>query len=585
MALPGVTVNVLDGSLGLQPGSNQGVMLYMGCSLSGTVNTLYSFGDATTASNTLVGGELNEATAYSLRVAPGIAMAMPLNPTTRGGVGTVTKVGSGALTITPVIAPQGTVTITCAIAGALGAAQFTFGITNPLTGVTTTSAPVLSAAGWSAAGVLIPGTYTNWVATAGSYIAGGTPDVYTISNLGGVITHPQGGGPAVGSYTSSPVDTYNAIVVTITNAGAVGTSQFTVALDGVTASSSIVSSASYAIPGTGIVLGFSGSANLSDTYSFQAAGPTFTATDLGNALTALEGSLLNQATYAQVTVLGTLASAAAWATQVSTLETAASLLAANGVYVNFFSGGPTLGTVLPNAGSITVDVADTDSTVITQRQGMSAKDVIPCAGDWLMTSAVSGVQFRRNASWGAAARSAKVAPSQDIGAASDGGIASAIKLYRDENATPGFYAAGITCMRTFSGLGLGGVYITRGLTGTVSTSDYYPLTNERVVNQACAITRLNLLPYINAKIPTQTRNGIVGTVREDFAQKIEAKLGSVLYAGLVASSPQNAVAVSVQVVRTNNIFSTGQLQVIVSVQPYGYAQTIAANVGMTLQAS
>jgi hypothetical protein len=216
---------------------------------------------------------------------------------------------------------------------------------------------------------------------------------------------------------------------------------------------------------------------------------------------------------------------------------------------------------------------------------MSANDVVPCAGDWLMTSAVSGVQFRRNASWAAAARAAKVAASQDIGAASDGGITSAVKLYRDENATPGFFNAGITCLRTFSGLGLGGVYVTRGLTGALSTSDYYPLTNTRVIKQAQAITRLNLLPYINTKIPTQTRNGQVGTVREDFAQKIEAKLGAVLYAGLVASQPQNAVAVSAQVVRTNNIFSTGQLQVIVSVQPYAYSPFVVATVGMTIQAS
>ena len=579
MPLPGVSLTVVDGSLGLQSGSNQGVMLYMGCSLSGTTGTLYSFGDNATATNTLGGGELLEAVAYSLKVAPGLCMAYSMPPTTRGGVGSVTHVGPGTGTVTVTIAPQAAITVQCTTAGTLGTAAFTFQI-----GSGATSAPVTSAGSWSSTGYQVPGTYTTIVFTAGSYVAGGTPDIYVISALG-AVTHPQGAGPTVPSFTSSPVDTYNAVTVAISTAGAVGTMAFTYALDGVNASSAIVSSASYAIPGTGLVLGFSGTFTAGDTYSFQSAGPTWTSGDLTTAINALNGSLLNQATYSQVCVLGTKASSAAWATEVATLESAVASLAANGVFVVFYSGGPTVGTVLPNAGSITVDSADTDSTVITARQGMSAQDVVPCAGDWLMTSSVSGVQFRRNASWAAAARAAKVAASQDIGAASDGGITSAIKLYRDENATQGFFNAGITCLRTFSGLGLGGVYVTRGLTGTTSTSDYYLLANSRVIKQAQAITRQFLLPYINTKVPTVTRNNIAGTVREDFAQKLESKLGGVLFAQLVASNPQNAVAVSVQCVRTNNIYTTGQLQVIVSVQPYAYSPYVQGTVGMTVQAS
>lgn len=577
--LPGVTVATTDGNLPTTTGSNQGVMLWLGCSLAGTDFTLYSFGDSTTATNTLVGGELLEAVAYSLKVAPGLCMAMPMPPTTRGGVGSVSHVGTGSGTVTVGIAPQSAITITCTTAGALGTAAFTFQL-----GSGPVSAPVVSAGSWSSTGYQVPGTYTTVVFTAGSYIAGGSADIYVISTLG-AVTHPQGAGPAVPTFTSSPVDTYNNIVVTVTTAGAVGTAAFTYALDGVNASSSIITSSSYAIPGTGLVLAFSGTYVLGDTYTFQSAGPTWASGDLTSALNALNGSLLNQATYSQAAILGTKASAAAWATEVASLESAVAAMAANGVYVNFFSGGPTVGTVLPSAGSITVDSADTDSVVITARAGMSAKDVVPCAGDWLMTSAISGVQFRRNGLWAAAARAAKVAASQDIGAAADGGIISAIKLYRDENATPGFFNAGITTLRTFSGQGLGGAYITRGLTGAASTSDYYSLANLRVINQAQATTRLGLLPLINTKVPTQTRNGIAGTVREDFAQKIEAKLSSQLRAALVSSTPQNAVAVSVQVVRTNNVFATGQLQVIVSVQPYAYAPFISATVGMVVQAS
>lgn len=579
MGLPGVTLNVLDGNLGLQPGSNQNVMLWMGCCLNGTPNTMYQFGDPTTASNTLVGGELYEAVGYSLRVAPGIVMAMPLNPTTRGGAGSVTHIGTGAGTVTVSLAPQASITITCTTGGTIGTAAFTFKIGNG-----TASAPVTSAAGWTSTGYLVPGTYTTVVFTAGTYVAGGTPDIYVISTLG-AVTHPQGTGPTVPTFTSSPVDYYTPLI-TIQTAGAVGTATFTYSLDnGVVTSATVITASSYAIPNTGIVLAFASTFVSGDTYSFSCAPPTFTNTDLTNALTALETTYLNQAFYSQVAVVGSVASAAAWATQVATLETAAGTLFGSGIYVNFFAGGPTVGTVLPNAGSVTIDSADTDSVVITARQGMSAKDVVPCAGDGILLSPVTGLSLRRNALWGAAARAALEPASEDIGATADGAIASYTSIFRDENATPGFYAAGITCLRTFSGLGLNGIFVTKGLTATVSTSDYFPLTNERVINQACAIARLNTLSLINSKIPTQTRNGIAGTIREDAAQNIESHVTAALIAGLVSSSPQNAVAAKCVVVRTNNIYATGNLILNVSVQPFGYATTITVNVGMTLSAS
>jgi hypothetical protein len=214
----------------LQPGSNQNVLCLMGCSSGGTINTLYNFGDTVTAQNTLVGGELLEAVIYALKASPGSTVqAMPLTPTTRGGVGAVTKTGAGAETVTPSIAPWGTITITCTTAGTLGTAAFTFGVTNPTTGVTTTSAPVTSAAGWSGAGYLIPGTYTTWVATAGTYISAARPDIYSISTLG-VITHPHWRWPCHRYADELSVDFYRPLV-TFTLGGALGTSQFTYSLD------------------------------------------------------------------------------------------------------------------------------------------------------------------------------------------------------------------------------------------------------------------------------------------------------------------------------------------------------------------
>jgi len=583
-----VQVNVLDGQLGLQPGSNQNTIMLMGCCLGnnasgGVPNTLANIGDPITAVNLLKGGELLELVDYVLKASPGSTVqVMPLNPTTRGGVGSVTKVGTGALVITPSLAPHGTITITCTTGGTLGTAVFTFGVTDPISGVTVTSAPVTSAAGWSSTGYQIPGTYCTWTATAGSYV---NTDVYTISTLG-VITHPAGSGPAIGTQTSSPVDAYS-VLVTITLGGAVGTSQYTYSLDGGnTVSATITSSASYAIPGTGIVLGFSGSANAGDTYAFSCAPPTFTTTDLGNAGTALTSTYINAFQSSMVGVVGAVASAAAWATMAASAETQALALVAKNIYTRWFVGGPTVGTILPSAGSITVDAADTDSVVQTARAGMNTPHVCVAAGDGTMLGAYSGLVFRRNAVWGAIGRAAGVPASQDIGEVALGGLTSFLSCVRDDFANGlSFYNSGITSLQTY-GAG-SAVFVNRGLMGVVSTSDYYPLTNSRVVDQGCQIAVVNARPYTLSRIPTQTRNGVAGTIREDYAQRIENKMNTAEIAGLpVAPLPQgNAVAVVCAVTRTNNIFSSGQLIINVAIQPYSYPTQIVVNIGMSLQAS
>lgn len=588
-----VQVNVLDGNLGLQPGSNQNTVLLMGCCLGnnaggGLPNTLYNFGDPVTAANSLVGGELLEMVTYVLKSAPGsIVQAMPLNPTTRGGIGTFSKVGTGALVITPTLAPHGAITITCTTAGTLGTAVFTFGVTNPITGVTTTSAPVTSAAGWSGAGYAIPGTYVTWVATAGSYVAGGTPDIYVISTLG-AITHPQGSGPVVGTFAASPVDSYYKPQVTITLGGAVGTSQFTYTLDGGSSNSAtITSSASYAIPGTGIVLGFSGTAVAGDVYTCSGvAPPTFANTDLTAAGTALTSTFINSFFSSLVGIVGSVASAAAWATQAAATETIALSFNALNVYPRFMLGGPSVGTVLQNAGSVTVDAADTDSVVIAARAGMATPHVCVAAGDGLMAGAYTGLVFRRNAIWAAIGRAAAVQASQDVGAFADGGVASFTSCARDDFANAlSFFNAGITSLQTY-GAG-SAVFINRGLMGTVSTSDYYTLTNARVIDQASGIAVLAARPYILARIPTQTRNGVLGTIREDYAVRIESKMNTAEQAGLpIAALPiGNAVAVNCTVTRTNNIYSSGQLILTVAVQPWSYPTQVIVNIGMTLQAS
>jgi hypothetical protein len=222
--------------------------------------------------------------------------------------------------------------------------------------------------------------------------------------------------------------------------------------------------------------------------------------------------------------------------------------------------------------------------VIAARQAWDKPRVIPCAGDSKLVSSISGLTYRRNALWAASARASAVVASQDIGAVADGSLASVTGIYRDENATPGFYAAGITCLRQFSGSGAQGFYITKGLTGAQSTSDYYPITNARVIDRACGITRLEALPLVNSKIRTTTRNSQPGVIAESDAQRIEGIIDGALETDMVDTVPADAVAASVLVSRTHNILADGDLIIAVSVQPFAYATTITVNIGLTVSA-
>lgn len=577
MGLPGVVVNVLDGNLALSPGSNEHTALLMGPCTLGTPNTLYNYSDAATMAQALGAGELVELAGYLLANSGGPVQIMPMTPDTQGGVSAVTHVGTGAMTATLTEAPTSAITITCTTSGTLGTAAFTFQV-----GSGAASAPVVSASSWSSTGYLVPGTYCIVIFTAGSYVGSGTVDTYIISTLG-AISHPTGAGPAVPTITASPVDSYVGIV-TVTTAGAVGTSQITYSLDnGVTTSSAVVTAATYAIPGTGVVLGFSGTAVVGDTYSFKTAGMSSSASALASAITALETTYLNQIASSIVCLCGSgLAAASAWATQCATLETFALSMFSNGIYLRCMNLCPTIGSISASGGAVVVDSTDTDSTVITQRLTVSAVYVAGCAGNAIYVNPVSGLSLLRGAQWAAITRAVAVEASQNLGFVGLGGLPGITSIVRDENKTPALDAAGFITLRTFPGFP--GFYITGAYTLTFSTSDYYPLTNARVIDLGCGITRAQALPLVNSKIPTTTRNNQAGVITEKKAQQIEAQIDSALNTQLVNTVPQDAVAAGVTVNRSHNILSDGNLILAVAIQPFAYARLVTVNIGLAVSA-
>jgi hypothetical protein len=574
MGLPGVTLNVIDGNLNLQPANTERTMLYIGPCTLGTPNILYQFGDVSTMQTTLDTGKLVECAGYELDVAGGPVLCMPINPTVVGGLSAVTHTGTGAGTIAVASAPHKTIVITSTTTGALNSGKFTYQV-----GSEPVSQPVIYPSGHD---YLVPGTYTVLTFPTHTYTAGET---YTISTVGVVTYAANASGGTDGSVTqaSSPIDNYMA-TVTITLGGALATAQFTYSLDGVSTSAAIVTPASvYAIPGSGIYLTFTSTFVAGDTYAFTSASAEGDSTAMSACLTALETTYLS-AQYSMITLLQPYSSAANWATAVASLETAALALFNQGIYVRIFTETPTLGTITASGNAVVVDVADTDTVLETTRLTTAGIHEVGCAGDLVLNGPVSGLDLRRNCAWVVSARAASVEASQNVGFVGLGGVPGVVSLYRNENATPGLDAVGYTTMRTFPGNGLNGFFITDAHTLTATTSDYYPLTNARVIDRACGIARINTLPLINSKIPTTTRNNIAGVITEKKARQIEAKLDGALQTELVFAEPQDAVAASASVNRTHDILADGNLIIAVAVQPFAYSRTVTVNIGMAVAA-
>lgn len=585
MGIPNVVVNVIDGNLGIQPGSNERVVLIMGPCTLGIPNTLGSAGDSSTISTNYGLGQLVEAANYVLSIGGGPVMLMPMAFSNAGGKSSVTHTGTGAMTCTVSFAPHVSITITCTTSGSIGGvggAAFTF-----QRGSGTVSAPVVSDPTWATSGYLVPGTFCTVVFTTGAYT---TADIYTISTAG-AVTHTAGTGPAVPTISASPIDNYD-VLVTVTTAGALATSQFTYSLDngctqlnnaGVTSANiTTAGSGVYVIPNTGVVMTFSGTAVAGDTYVFTTCGPSANNTDLSNALTQLETTYLSQATYSLALVLGMPASASAWATEAATLQTAATTLFNSGVYMRFLNEVPTVGSITASGGAVVVDSADTDSVLIAQMASVSANRTFAGAGDCLLTSGVTGLTLRRSAAWTEAARMASIEASEDVGAVELGGLTGVVYIFRDEAATPGLDAVGFNVMRKW--LGTPGFYFTGGHSATLTTSDFFPATNCRVMDRLCGVSRQAALPLVLSKIPTTTRNGLVGVITESKAQFIEGKLDSAISTAMVLTSPADLVAGSATVNRTHNILSDGNLIISVAGQPFGYARTITENIGFAVSA-
>lgn len=570
MALPGISEVISDGNLNLVAGNAENAIVKIGVCTSGSPAVLQAFGTQNSMTSALGLGSLSENLAYQLAVAGGPVIALPVEPSSAGSIGSVTHVGSGTGALSISAAPHQSVLIEITSTGALGTGKYKVS----LNGDGYSAEQVLPVGGTAR----ILGSYMVASFTAGTYHSG---DGYTFAVDGTASGSGGGGSPSI-SQASSPIDNYD-VVVTITKSGAAGTAQATYSLDGGTSvSPPFITSSAYVVPNAGLVLDFSGDFTLGDTYSFQTCGPSFSNTDLAAAFAALETTYL-ASQYSMISVVqgGSLASAAAAETQASALEVDCDALFNLGVNVRAIAECPTVGSVATVSGNLVVDSADTDTVVETAFQSLSAARVAVCAGDCRLFGPLSGLTLRRNASWVVSARLASIGAATDAGWVQLGGVPGVSLLYRDEFQTQGLNDARFTTLRTI--VGDPGFFITTCKTMASLGSDYAYMTNARVIDKAATIARQWATPLINSKVPiTQNPAAVQGSISAGAAQKLDNSLTSVLTAELVNTSPQDAVAARGTVDTNHNVLADGVLPITVAVVPFAYAREIIITLGFAV---
>jgi hypothetical protein len=552
MSIPRVVMNFKDGGLGIIPPGPGGAQAKVGVSLSGTVNTIYSVSSGNGAVSSLGGGPLCEAAAAVCDVAGTTIYAVPCPIVSAGSVtATFAQTGSGACVVSATTGPHVEVIVKCSTAGTIGTAAFQFSVNG-----STYSSPVVSVTG-STWVYRVPGTFCVLTFSAGTYVLNST---YTIATTG-VITR---GGSAIDTVAAScsPVDAYH-VEVTISLAGARGTSQFTYSLDGgETVSSSIVTAATYVIPSTGIVLAFTDAAAvLDDVYAGTATPPATDNTAIAAAIDVLTASAF---TFEAIHVVGTPTSAANTATLCTAVDAKMTTAEANKRYI---------------AAIIECPESESDATIAAALLSFASAHgrIWVVCGDAYLVSTVTGLTQVRNGAWVLCARLAGSKLSESPGKVLLGALKNVADIDRNEESTPGLSDARFVTLRTL--IGKAGYFITDGPTMAQTSSDYNTIMNVRVVNRAAQIANAAFTDYLNADVRVDATTGYID---ERDAKKIENNVTAQLQAALQGSpgsSTDECSRVSARMSRTDNLLSSSVATAVVSIVPKGYLRSIIVDIG------
>jgi len=375
---------------------------------------------------------------------------------------------------------------------------------------------------------------------------------------------------------NTPNDIYSVIVtVASTGTGQLvtgGNVQVTVSLDGGNTASQatfVPSSGTFVLTGTGITLAFSVSAttfDFGDKFAFTCQAPFYGTTDVNNACTALgnNAQLWNFAHFVGYPTAGnSSANATSSASIAAAIQSNFSTFANNGRYARWLLD-------LPPSADTDLQTAFLNFTD-TRGRGVAGTDVL--------NSALSGRKFSRSHAWPDSGRWGGVRPSISAGQFNLGGLPGIISLNRDERtATTKLFDSRFGVSLTY--IGQVGFYSDVGKTFAPLGSDFVLFMNGRVMDVCCTAARSALFFYLNSAVRVNTTGtvgqpGGPGSILEQDARGIEKFVEAFIRA---VAGPE-ITDLTVKVNRSDNILSTGLLRVQIRVTPFGYVQSISADLG------
>lgn len=135
------------------------------------------------------------------------------------------------------------------------------------------------------------------------------------------------------------------------------------------------------------------------------------------------------------------------------------------------------------------------------------------------------------------------------------------------------HTKGYTFLRTYTGRT--GVYFNASNTCVAATSDFRYMENNRTINKAARLVREALLPYLNSPIDVNAE----GKLSEDVVKTIESSVRKLIDEQMLRNSEVSDFDVYIN--PDQNILSTSELAVEVSLRPTGKAEQINVTLGFT----
>ncbi len=385
----------------------------------------------------------------------------------------------------------------------------------------------------------------------------------TAGSIGSVNVAASGGSlTGAITVTGTPLDAYDLRVEITTGSATLTSNQFRYSLDGGNVFSAVlaVPGVSYAVPGTGLTIGFTIGTGFDtgDAFTCSSVAPKFTVSDLNTALDSLRAD--QTVALSWVHVVGTTADAASLAVLGTAVESKMLLEEQSYRYLFALLEAP----------------EDTDANLKSAFASFAAPHVAIAAG--YANVAVNGKIAKRSAAWPISNRIQTSTVQQSLGRTRSGALAGVTKLYRDEAVTEGLNDARFITLRTHARKP--GFYITQGWTMASPGSDYSPLENRRVVNLAAATSYDAMFPFIEDDtfriITGGPDNGKIDPVD---ARSMSTALKSQLRAVLLSGAIPFVSSVDASVRSDVNILSTRRIPVSVRIVPKGKASFIDVDLG------